>query len=104
MVDRMAKGKRTASRKEVAGAPSPVVPRFASSPRIGLGGGLTPAGQKLAGKMGNLTTPKRMGFGGSGSIAPKGGQGQIAKSGVGGGVVRRSGLRQESSLGSKGDI
>lgn len=94
MVDRMAKGKRTASRKEAAGAPSPVVPRFASSPRIGLGGGLTPAGQKLAGKMGNLTTPTRMGFGGSGSITPKGGQGQIAKSGVGGGgVVRRSGLR-----------
>lgn len=85
MVDRMAKGKRTASRKEVAGA-SPMVPRFASSPRIGLGG-LTPAGQKLAGKMGNMT-PKRMGFGG-GSITPKGGQ--I------GGVVRRSGLRQETS-------
>lgn len=86
MVDKMAKGKRTASKKEVLGA-SPV-PRFASSPRIGLGG-LTPAGQKLAGKVGSVT-PKRVWFGGS--ITPKG---QISKSGVG--VVRRSGLRQESS-------
>lgn len=86
MVDKMAKGKRTASKKEVLGA-SPV-PRFASSPRIGLGG-LTPAGHKLAGKVGSLT-PKRIWFGGS--ITPKG---QISKSGVG--VVRRSGLRQESS-------
>lgn len=86
MVDKMAKGKRTASKKEVLGG-SPV-PRFASSPRIGLGG-LTPAGQKLAGNVGSQT-PKGMGFGGS--ITPKV---QIAKSGV---VVRRSELKQESSV------
>ncbi|MCJ1292994.1 hypothetical protein MMC34_004547 [Xylographa carneopallida] len=52
MVDKVAKGKRASKRE--AELRSPVaVPRFASSPRVGKGG-LTPAAQKLLGRMGGL--------------------------------------------------
>ncbi|MCJ1466900.1 hypothetical protein MMC07_005522 [Pseudocyphellaria aurata] len=56
MVDKVAKSKRnSASKKDGllrAGAtPMTAVPKFASSPRVGLGG-LTPAGRKLAGRLG----------------------------------------------------
>lgn len=49
MVDKVARGKRI--RKREAEVKTPVVPRFASSPRV-VRGGLTPAAQKLLGKIG----------------------------------------------------
>lgn len=56
MVDRVAKSKRNSATKKdgllrSGATPTTVVPKFASSPRVGLGG-LTPAGRKLAGKLG----------------------------------------------------
>lgn len=48
MVDKVAKGKRVKSQVEALKTP---VPRFMSSPRVAKGG-LTPAGQRLLGKMG----------------------------------------------------
>lgn len=56
MVDRVAKSKRNSTTKKdgllrSGATPTTVVPKFASSPRVGLGG-LTPAGRKLAGKLG----------------------------------------------------
>ena len=48
MVDKVAKGKRVKSQVEAMKTP---VPRFMSSPRVAKGG-LTPAGQRLLGKMG----------------------------------------------------
>ena len=56
MVDKVAKGKRAVTAKREAELKTPV-PRFASSPRIG-SGGLTPAAQRLMGKVGGVgTTP-----------------------------------------------
>lgn len=49
MVDKVARGKR--ARKREAEIKTPVMPRFASSPRIARGG-LTPAAQHLLGKVG----------------------------------------------------
>lgn len=55
MVDKVAKGKRLVGKKETE-LKTPV-PRFASSPRIA-GGGMTPAGQRLMGKVGGIgSTP-----------------------------------------------
>lgn len=56
MVDKVAKSKRNGNSKKdgllrSGATPTTVVPKFASSPRVGLGG-LTPAGRKLAGKLG----------------------------------------------------
>ena len=53
MVDKVAKGKRVKSQVEAMKTP---VPRFASSPRVARGG-LTPAGQKLLGKVAGGVTP-----------------------------------------------
>lgn len=85
MVDKVAKGKRVTKRE--AELKTPVsVPRFASSPRVGKGG-LTPAAQKLLGRVGGATpigiggksvwegkTP-RVGSGLRGEWTPKGGLG-----------------------------
>ena len=77
MVDKVAKGKRAVGKREGELANTPV-PRFASSPRIPKGG-LTPAAQKLLGKVGSGgMTPSLWGA--------KGGQ-----------SLRRSGLRQVST-------
>lgn len=56
MVDKVAKSKRNSTSKKdgllrSGATPTTVVPKFASSPRVGLGG-LTPAGRKLADKLG----------------------------------------------------
>lgn len=56
MVDKVAKSKRSSISKKdgpvrSGATPKTAVPKFASSPRVGLGG-LTPAGRKLAGKLG----------------------------------------------------
>ena len=48
MVDRVAKGKRVGKKDAELKTP---VPRFMSSPRVGRGG-LTPAAQRLLGKVG----------------------------------------------------
>ncbi|KAL9112352.1 MAG: hypothetical protein Q9187_007793 [Circinaria calcarea] len=53
MVDKVAKGRRSAKRETEVKTP---IPRFASSPRIGKGG-LTPAAQRLLGKVGAEKTP-----------------------------------------------
>ncbi|MCJ1406359.1 hypothetical protein MMC19_000424 [Ptychographa xylographoides] len=74
MVDRVAKGKRVGKREADTKTPLEV-PRFASSPRVGKGG-LTPAAQKLLGKVGGVTP------GGNGAW-----EGQTP--------IRRSGLRGE---------
>ena len=50
MVDKVAKGKRAATGKREGELKTPV-PRFTSSPRIGKGG-MTPAAQRLLGKVG----------------------------------------------------
>ena len=77
MVDKVAKGKRAVGKREGELANTPV-PRFASSPKIAKGG-LTPAAQKLLGKVGSSgMTPSLWGA--------KGGQ-----------SLRRSGLRQVST-------
>ena len=73
MVDKVAKGKRAVGKRESELIQTPV-PRFASSPRIGKGG-MTPAGQKLLGKIG------------------VGGKTPSVWEGKGGQSVRRSGLR-----------
>lgn len=52
MVDRVAKGKRAATGKREGELKTPV-PRFASSPRIGKGG-MSPAAQRLMGKVGGI--------------------------------------------------
>ena len=52
MVDKVAKGKRAATGKREGELKTPV-PRFASSPRIG-SGGMTPAAQRLMGKIGGV--------------------------------------------------
>lgn len=52
MVDKVAKGKRAATGKREGELKTPV-PRFASSPRIGKGG-MSPAAQRLMGKVGGL--------------------------------------------------
>ena len=52
MVDKVAKGKRAATGKREAELRTPV-PRFASSPRVGKGG-MTPAAQRLMGKVGGI--------------------------------------------------
>ena len=52
MVDKVAKGKRAAIPKREGELKTPV-PRFASSPRIG-SGGMTPAAQRLMGKIGGV--------------------------------------------------
>ncbi len=53
MVDKVAKGKRSGKRD--AGPATPLqVPRFVSSPRVGPGG-LTPAGERLLGRVGGRT-------------------------------------------------
>lgn len=60
MVDKVAKGKRAAVGKREGELKTPV-PRFASSPRIGKGGigGMTPAAQRLMGKVGGMgATPR----------------------------------------------
>lgn len=54
MVDKVAKGKRAATGKREGELKTPV-PRFASSPRIG-SGGMTPAAQRLVGKIGGVGT------------------------------------------------
>ncbi|MCJ1260156.1 hypothetical protein MMC22_000015 [Lobaria immixta] len=56
MVDKVAKSKRNSTAKKdglvrSGATPKTVVPKFTSSPRVGLGG-LTPAGRKLADKLG----------------------------------------------------
>ncbi|KAL8794885.1 MAG: hypothetical protein Q9195_002597 [Heterodermia aff. obscurata] len=77
MVDKVAKGKRGVGKREGELVNTPV-PRFASSPRIAKGG-LTPAAQKLLGKVGGGgMTPSLWG----------------AKEGQ---SLRRSGLRQVST-------
>ena len=78
MVDRVAKGKRATGKREseLAKTTTPAVPRFASSPRISKGGGLTPAAQRLLGKVGGV-----------------GGRTPSVWEGRGGDSVRRSGLR-----------
>ncbi|MCJ1318382.1 hypothetical protein MMC15_003710 [Xylographa vitiligo] len=53
MVDKVAKGKRVARREAELKTPV-AVPRFASSPRVGKEG-LTPAAQKLLGRVGGLS-------------------------------------------------
>ena len=61
MVERVAKGKRTgAGGKREAELKSPATPKFLSSPRIEKKGGLTPAAERLLGKVGGLlgNTPK----------------------------------------------
>ncbi len=73
MVDKVAKGKRAVVKRESELSKTPV-PRFASSPRIGTGG-ITPAAQRLLGKIGG------------GGKMPNGWEGK------GGQSVRRSGLR-----------
>ena len=73
MVDKVAKGKRAVGKRESELTKTPV-PRFASSPRIGKGG-ITPAGQRLLGKLGG------------------GGKTPNVWEGKGGESVRRSGLR-----------
>lgn len=63
MVDKLARGKRAGGRKDALlgggcennSGNSTGVPKFASSPRIVHSGGLTPAGRKLAGRVGVLT-------------------------------------------------
>ena len=74
MVDRVAKGKRAMGKRESELAKTPV-PRFASSPRISKGD-LTPAAQRLLGKVGGV-----------------GGKTPSVWEGRGGESVRRSGLR-----------
>ncbi len=86
MVDKMAKGKRAGNNNQKEGLGTPV-PRFPSSPRVGA---LTPAGQRLAGRVGSLT-PGGLGLG---SSSPKG-LGFPGRLGGGVEVARRSGLRQE---------
>ena len=54
MVDKVAKGKRAATGKRTGELKTPV-PRFASSPRIGKAG-MTPAAQRLMGKVGGIGT------------------------------------------------
>lgn len=78
MVDKVAKGKRAVGKRENELAKTPV-PRFASSPRIAKGG-LTPAAQKLLGRVG--------GGGGSGKTPSALWEGKGGQSG------RRLGLRQ----------
>ena len=56
MVDKVAKGKRAATGKREGELRTPV-PRFASSPRIGKCG-MTPAAQRLLGKVGSIGTPR----------------------------------------------
>lgn len=56
MVDKVAKGKRIATGKREGELRTPV-PRFTSSPRIG-NGGMTPAAQRLMGKVEGFRTPK----------------------------------------------
>ena len=56
MVDKVAKGKRAAVGKREGELKTPV-PRFASSPRIK--GGMTPAAQRLIGKVGGLSASPR---------------------------------------------
>lgn len=72
MVDRVAKGKRAVGRRENELSKTPV-PRFASSPRVAKGG-VTPAAQRLLGRIGGGKTPNIW-------------------EGKGGESVRRSGLR-----------
>lgn len=83
MVDRVAKGKRSVGKREGELANTPV-PRFASSPKIAKGG-LTPAAQKLLGKVGG------------GGMTPS------LWGGKGGQSIRRSGLRQVSTPTKKVD-
>ncbi len=52
MVDKVAKGKRAATGRREGELKTPV-PRFASSPRVG-SGGMTPAAQRLMGKIGGV--------------------------------------------------
>lgn len=73
MVDKVAKGKRAVGKRESELSKTPV-PRFASSPRIGTGG-ITPAAQRLLGKIGG------------------GGKTPNVWEGKGGQSLRRSGLR-----------
>ena len=58
MVDKVAKGKRVATGKREAELRTPATPRFLSSPRIERKGGLTPAAQRLLGKVGGGSTGK----------------------------------------------
>ena len=87
MVDKVAKGKRALGKRETELAKkTPVVPRFASSPRISKGG-LTPAAQRLLGKVG------------------VGGKTPTVWEGRGGESVRRSGLRHAMTpLQQKGSV
>ena len=52
MVDKVAKGKRLASGNRQAELKTPATPRFLSSPRIEKNGALTPAAERLLGKVG----------------------------------------------------
>ncbi|KAL6713097.1 hypothetical protein ACLMJK_009218 [Lecanora helva] len=59
MVDKVAKGKRAAAaaavgKREAELSSKTPVPRFASSPRIAAKGGMTPAAQRLMGKVGGM--------------------------------------------------
>ena len=70
MVDKVARGKRKEKREAEVRTPVVGVPRFASSPRISGKGGLTPAAQRLLGKV--ATPTPRVGSGLRVGWTPKG--------------------------------
>lgn len=89
MVDKVAKGKRAMGKREteLASSKTPgTVPRFASSPRINKGG-LTPAAQRLLGKVG-----------GGNNKTPSVWEGRVGES------VRRSGLTHAITPLQKGSV
>ena len=79
MVERVAKGKRTAAHgKREAELKTPATPKFLSSPRVEKRGGLTPAAERLLGKVGG-------GLGKTPAVGTWDGKGR---------TPRRSGLRE----------
>ncbi|KAK0674090.1 nuclear protein DGCR14 [Cercophora samala] len=71
MVERISQSKRTSARLGVTGKVERTpAPKFPSSPRVG-GGGLTPAGQRLWGRIGGSGSGNESPFGGSVKMTPK---------------------------------